>query len=71
LQTPAKEGERFLNAEWLTEVYHPAPNLDLTNPWTVAKKCPVPDPAWIMVNVNNLSGKERLLISLINFSQRQ
>jgi hypothetical protein len=29
----------------------------------VAKKCPVLDSGWIMVNVNNLSGKERLLIS--------
>jgi hypothetical protein len=25
LQTPAKEGERFLKAGWLTEVYRPAP----------------------------------------------
>ncbi len=27
LQTPAKEGERFLKAGWLTEVYRPAPQV--------------------------------------------
>jgi hypothetical protein len=29
-QGPAKEGERFIKAGGLTEVYHPAPKLGLT-----------------------------------------
>jgi hypothetical protein len=37
----------------------------------VAKKCPVLDPGWIMVNVNNLSGEKRLLISFGNSAPRK
>ena len=66
MQTPAKEGERFLKAGRLTEVYRPAPKLALTNAPTMAKKCPVPIHGWIMVNENDLAQGVRSLISFGN-----
>jgi hypothetical protein len=36
----------------------------------MAKKCPVPKPRWIMVNVNDLTERVRSLILLKYFGRR-